>query len=441
MKIINRFNQFVDKEIWQIDLNRVRGPRKHGIRLVRTLVIAIRDFKRDNCQLKASALTFYTLLSIVPVIAMLFGIAKGFGLEKKFETEIKSDISYNQEIIGYVFDLANSMLQNTKGGVIAGIGVILLFWSVMKLMGNIEQAFNDIWEIKSARTMVRKFTDYLAIILVAPILTIISGSATVFISMQLTSAASSIEILGFFGPVIYIFLNLLPFIITVLLFTGIYMILPNTKVNFSAAFFGAFIAAIAVGLVEWAYLTFQIGVSKYNAIYGGFAALPLFLIWTQTNWLIVMLGSELSFGFQNQGKYEFEMEANEISNSFRFLLSLVVVKGLVRRFENGDVAPTASELSEGLQIPAKLIRKILYELVTAKIISEVTDGQRVESRYQPSIDIAKLDFDFVRKRLNDTGINDIPIEKNEEYRRIEEAVKALQLAVKNSPSNVLLKDI
>ena len=227
----------------------------------------------------------------------------------------------------------------------------------------------------------------------------------------------------------------------VFLFTGIYMILPNTKVNFSAGFFGAIIAATAFMGVEWIYLNFQVGVSKYNAIYGGFAALPLFLIWTQTNWLIVMLGSELSFGFQNQGKYEFEVEANEISNSFRFLLSLVVVKGLVKQFEKGEIAPTASELSEGLQIPAKLIRKILHELAVARIISEVSDDQKVESRYQPSIDLSRLDVDFVRRRLNDKGINEIPIEKNEEYARIESAVEQLQLAVKNSGSNILLKDI
>ncbi|MEQ8324377.1 MAG: YihY/virulence factor BrkB family protein [Vicingaceae bacterium] len=441
MKVIARIRTFIEREIWLIDLNKVKGPRKMGIRLIRSLFIALRDFKRDNCQLKASALTFYTLLSIVPVIAMLFGIAKGFGLEKKLEAEIGSDISYNQEVLQYVFELANNMLENTRGGVIAGIGVALLFWSVMKLLGNIEEAFNDIWEIKSSRSLVRKFSDYLSIVLVAPVLTILSGSATVFISTQLSSAANSIEILGFFGPIIYYFLSILPLFITTLLFAAIYMILPNTKVNFGSALFGAFIAAIIFSMAEWVYLSFQIGVSKYNAIYGGFAALPLFLIFVQTLWLILLLGAELSFGFQNQGKYEFEMEASDISNSFRFLLSVIIVKGLVKKFKSGETAPSTSELSEGLQIPAKLIRKIIFELVEAKIISELNLGEKEESRYQPAIDIAMLDVDFIRRQLNDKGLNELPIERNEEFLRIESAITDLQIAMKKSPSNKLISDL
>ena len=440
MMMIERIRTFINEGIWQVDLARMKGPRKIIFRLLRSLVIAVRDFKQDNCQLKASALTFYTLLSIVPVIALLFGIAKGFGLEKKLQAQIMTDNPYNQEILNYVFNFANNMLENTKGGVIAGLGVVILLWSVMKLIGNIEESFNDIWELKNSRTLIRKFSDYMSILLVAPILVILSGSVTVFISTVVTSAAESFEILGIFGPLIYVLLNLLPLMFATLLFSALYMILPNTTVNWSAALFGGFIAAVAFSLVEWVYLTFQIGVSKYNAIYGGFAALPLFLVFVQTNWLIVLLGSELSFGFQNQGKYEFELESSQISNSFRFILSLVVLKGLVRAFQKGDMAPTATELSEGMQLPAKLIRKILYELIDAKVISEVLSGEG-ENRYQPAVDIARLDVDFVRKHLNDSGLNDLPIEKNEEFNRIEEAVNQLQVAVNSSPSNKLITEL
>ena len=441
MSKIERVKNFLQREIWQIRLDKVSGIRHFAIKFIRSLIIAWRDFKKDNCQLKASALTFYTLLSVVPVIAMLFGIAKGFGFEKKLEHQFKTDLSYNQEIIAYVFDFANSMLENTKGGLIAGLGVALLFWTVMKVLGNIEAAFNDIWEIKSSRSWVRKFSDYMSIMLVAPLLTILSGSITVFISTQIVSATKSIELLGYFGPLIYLGLELLPVLLTVSVFTLLYVVLPNTRVKFSSAFFGAVFAGIVFLIVEWIYLTFQVGVSRYNAIYGGFAALPLFLAWVQTNWLVVLLGAELSFAFQNQGKYEFEIESIEISHSYKFILSIAVVHSLIKEFTEGEEGPRASDISENMQIPAKLVRRILNELVKCRVVNEVIGEDGDESRFVPAIDIAKLDINFVARKMNDYGLNDIPVEKNEHMEKIESTVKNAQAALANSKHNMLIKDL
>ena len=424
-----------------MQLDKVKGIRYFGIKYLRSLIIAWRDFKKDNCQLKASALTFYTLLSIVPVIAMVFGIAKGFGFEKKLEAQFKADLSYNQEIIAYVFDFANSMLENTKGGLIAGLGVALLFWTVMKVLGNIEAAFNDIWEIKTSRSWIRKFSDYLSIMLIAPVLSILSTSITVFINNQVVSATQSIEILGFFGPVLMFLLEFLPLILTVMLFAIIYIILPNTKVNFSAAFFGALFAAVIFMAVEYIYLTFQVGVSRYNAIYGGFAALPLFLGWVQLNWLVVLLGAELSFAFQNQGKYEFEIESIEISHSFRYILSVTVIRSLIDKFKDGEEGPSAGEISEGMHIPAKLVRRILNDLVECRVINEVVSGNRGEARYTPAIDINKLDLNFVMRKINDHGLNEIPIEKSDNLARIEAIVLMANEDLANSKNNVLIKDL
>jgi len=441
MKKVDKIRSYLEREIWQLDLNKVRGIRYFLIKLIRSFIIAWRDFKKDNCQLKASALTLYTLLSIVPVIAMFFGIAKGFGFEKKLEVQLKSDLSYNQEIISYVFEFANSMLENTKGGLIAGFGIVLLFWSVMKVLGNIEAALNDIWEVKTARSWVRKFTDYMAIMLVAPILIIISSSSSIFISDSFQSATKSFELLEYIGPVVYFGLEILPVILTVLLFAMLYIILPNTKIKIQAAFFGALFGAAFFLLVEWIYLTFQVGVSRFNPIYGGFAALPLFLTWVQTNWLVVLLGAELSFAFQNQGKYEFEVESLEISHSYHFILSIAVVHSLIQKFKEGEEGPTASAVSVGLQMPAKLVRRILNDLVESQVILEVNIDNSEEVRYVPAIDIAKLDLNFVLRKLNDHGINEIPVEKNEYMVKIEHAVKVAQSQIASSDYNLLIKDL
>lgn len=438
---IEKLKSFLEREIWQMDLGKVKGSRHFVIKIVRTFIIAWRDFKKDNCQLKASALTFYTLLSIVPVIAMFFGIAKGFGFEKKLEEQFKTDISYNQEVIAYVFNFANSMLENTKGGLIAGFGVLILFWTIMKVLGNIEASFNDIWEIKISRSWVRKFSDYMSVILIAPVLIILASSIQVFIQTQISTSSLLIESLGIFGPLIYFLLGLMPFVLTTVLFTMIYIILPNTKVTFSSAFFGAIFGAALFLIVEWLYLTFQVGVSKYNAIYGGFAALPLFLAWVQTNWLVVLLGAEISFAFQNQGKYEFEIESIEISASYRYILSIAVLRAMIKRFETGEKGITTSEISESMHIPAKLVRRIVNDLVECSVVVETKDDDRGISRFIPAIDIARLDLNYVLRKLNDHGINEIPVEKSEYLLKIEEAVKKSQDQMAVSKQNLLIKDL
>lgn len=441
MSRIQKAKSFIEREIWQIDLNKVGGIRHFLIKLTRTFIIAWQDFKKDNCQLKASALTFYTLLSVVPVIAMLFGVAKGFGFERRLETEFKSDLSYNQEIIMYVFDFANSMLENTKGGLIAGLGVMVLLWTVMKVLSNIEESFNDIWEITSARSWVRKFSDYMSVMLVAPLIIILTSSIIVYINTTVKTLAKSNEIFGYFGSIIFLGLELLPVLLTTALFTMLYMVLPNTKVKPSAAILGAFFAALIFMGVEWMYLTFQVGVSRYNAIYGGFAALPLFLAWVQTNWLVVLLGAELSFAFQNQSKYEFELEASNISHSYKFILSVAVVHSLIKRFEKGEDGPTASDVSEGMEIPPKLVRRILNDLVQSDIVREVADDEQNEARFLPAIDINKLDLNFVLRRLNDYGINDLPVEKGKYLLKIEETVNKAREQVAKSTYSLLVKDL
>lgn len=439
MSLIDKATNYLQREIWQIDLDKVIGPKKIGIRFIRSTIIAWRGFKEDQCQLKASALTLYTLLSIVPVIALFFGIAKGFGLEKRLEEEIKSDMSYNREIINYVFQFANSMLENTKGGLIAGLGVLILLWTVMKVIGNIEGALNDIWEIKKARSIIRKFTDYMAIVLVAPMLIILSSSITVFISTQMNSVVDgSSEVLDI-GPVVYFIIQIIPFFISVLLYTGLYMILPNTRVNFISAFYGAIVAAIAVNVVESMYVSFQIGVSRYNAIYGGFAALPLFLVFVQTNWLLLLLGAELSYAYQNQGKYEFELESKNISIRSRFSLSLAVVRSVVINFKEGRVSES-TQLSDQLQIPSRLIRTILNDLVSAGVLVEVKD-EIIDNTFQPAIDLDKLDVNFVRTQLNSKGINEMSIDKNESIQKIETLVIEWEQELSKLKSNQLIRDI
>jgi membrane protein len=232
--LISKFFAFLRIDIWRIRLDDLPFGKSFLIRQLRMIILAFRGYNEDRCLLRASSLTFYTLLSIVPVAAMFFGIAKGFGFEKRLESQLFERLPGQEEVLNQVIRFSNSLLDQTRGGVIAGIGLLVLFWTVLKVLGHIEMALNDIWEIKNQRSWGRKFSDYLSIMLISPILVLMSGSATVFITTQVTQIAQEVKLLGAVSPLISLLLKFTPYVLIWALFTILYIIMPNTKVHFKA---------------------------------------------------------------------------------------------------------------------------------------------------------------------------------------------------------------
>lgn len=302
---------------------------------------------------------------------MLFGIAKGFGLEKRVETEIMARFQGQEEVAQRIVTFANSLLENAQGGLVAGLGVMILFWSVIKVLGNIEHSFNEIWGVTKPRSLGRKLSDYFSLILVCPILMVVAGSATVVVSSQVRLLLEKIPSLNLLGPALLLPLKLLPYGTLWVTFTFIFIFMPNTKVKLKSGLIAGVVAGTLFQLVQWAYINLQINAAQYGAIYGGFAALPLFLVWLQMSWLILLLGAEIAFAVQNVQTYEFEPDCLSISHSRRILLSLLIAKLIVKRFCAGESAWDASEISRALEIPIRLVRQILQELVEANILSEI----------------------------------------------------------------------
>jgi len=439
--MISQSIDFLSEGMWRINLKTVPGKKSFFIKQLRVIVLAIRGFDEDKCQLRASALTFYTLLSLVPVVAMAFGIAKGFGFEKLLEKQLFEKFPGQEEVIGEVIGFAQSLLENTQGGVIAGVGVAVLFWTVIKVLGHIERSFNDVWEIKEARSFGRKFGDYLSIMLIAPILVIASSSVTVFIRTQIELITEKVALLGFFSSFIFSALKLFPYLVIWLLFTFIYILMPNTKVNFRSGLLAGIVAGTVFQISQHLYIAFQVGVAKYNAIYGSFAALPLFLVWLQLSWLIVLFGAEISFAHQNVDTYEFESDCKGISAIFKKLLSLNVAHLLVKHFSTGKKPLTAEEISQRLEIPIKLVRQILYELVESSTLAETrTDDEKTFS-YQPARDINILTIKYVMEALEKRGVDDLPVARTKELQILSDSLKAFADVIEKSPENRLLKDI
>ena len=408
---------------------------------MRIILLAIRGYDEDRCILRASSLTFYTLLSIVPIVAMFFGIAKGFGFEKRLQTELFEKFPGQEEILNQVIGFSNSLLEQTQGGLIAGIGLLVLFWSVLKVLGHIEMALNDIWEIQESRSWGRKFSDYLSIMLISPILVLMSSSVTVFITTQVIQITQKVALLGVFSPLISFLLKLIPYVLIWALFTILYIVMPNTKVNFKAGLLGGVVAGTLYQIAQLAYISFQIGAAKYNAIYGSFAALPLFLMWLQISWWIVLFGAELSFANQNVETYEYEPDCLNISPGFKKLLTLQVAHLLIKNFSNGQKALTYSEISDRLEMPVRLVHNILFELVQAGLVSEIRTQADKEYAYQPARDINLLSIRYILEKLEQNGTDNIPVAENEDYLALSDALKNFSEAMEKSPANKLLKNI
>lgn len=437
----NKSIDFIKQDIWRIRRTKLPPGKSFFVNLLRVFILSIRGFDEDKCQLRASALTFYSLISVVPVAAMAFGIAKGFGFEKILELQLRSKFTGQEEILNNVLSFSHSLLENTKGGLIAGIGLIVLFWAVIKVLGQIEDSFNDIWGLKERRTLGRRFSDYLSLMFVCPVIIILSSGVTVFITTQVTLIMEKITLLGPFSSIIFSCLNLLPYCLLWGLFTFLYIFMPNTKVRFTSGLLAGIIAGTIFQVVQWGYISFQIGAAQYNAIYGSFAAFPLFLVWLQLSWLIVLYGAELSFAHQNVDTYEFEPDALQASPRLKTLISLQIAHHLIKNFIRSETPLTAHQLSHQLEIPIRLVNDILFTLEQSNIISDTSIEGGGERGFLPARDINVLSIQYIIDAMERRGINTMPFAQAPEFDALSESVETFRTAIEKLPANRLLKDL
>ena len=434
--------RFFERDIWDIPSFETPGGGKWSIRRILFIFyLSFWKFNKDNDTFKASALTFYTLLSIVPVAAMAFGIAHGFGFEKRLETLLLENFTGQEKVVERVIVFSKALLEDTKSGLLAGVGLILLFWSVIKVLGNIESSFNVIWEIRQDRSIGRKFSDYLSIMLISPILFLVSSSVTVFITTRITTITEESALIGYFSPVIYAVLKWIPYSLIWILFTFIYQFMPNTKVRFSSAIFGGVIAGSAYQVVQFIYIAFQVDIARYNAIYGSFAALPLFLVWLQLSWFIVLMGAELSYACQNASAYGHEPARLTLSTAAKRRFALLITHLLVIHFRDHQTPLSADQISEMLRIPFRLTRQILDDLLSARIISEVTGQNPYATAYQPALDIASLSVHFLISALDKYGSGEIPVVENAAYNAISKVLEDFSECMETAPSNCRIGDL
>ncbi|MDR2147090.1 MAG: YihY/virulence factor BrkB family protein [Tannerella sp.] len=409
------------------------------IHVTKTVILAVRGFKRDEIDTRASALTYSTILSIVPLLAVIVGVATGFGMQDTVRASLYSYFSGHTEELGKVFEFVENYLTLSQSGIFIGFGLLFLFYTVFNLISTIEITFNEIWQVKQQRSLKRKVTGYMAMFIILPALITVSSGLSLFIS---TLSNTFMQEYVFLTPVADFFLRLAPYVIIILFFTALYMIAPNTKVRFLNALAAGFVVGLALQVFQYLYISGVIWVSRYNAIYGSFAALPLMFLWLQLSWIMILFGAEIAYASQNVEKFSFERDSKNVSRRYKDFLTLLVMSIISKRFENEEKPLTADELSNETQIPIRLTTDILYLLQELNIISETHDLEDENVIcYQPALDINRISVSYLLEKIDGYGSENFYVDIDDRYNQAWLALLKTRKDMYFSNNETLLKDL
>lgn len=368
------------------------------IKTVAFAVVSIDRFIKDASTISASALTFYSTLSFIPILALILAIARGFGAARALEDWLKEQTYTNPEVMQWVMNVATKALDNTQSGLIAGFGIVLLLWSVVRMLSSTELAMNRIWGVTQGRGLVKKFTDYMSILFIAPILVVLISSMNVFMMSSLQEYGMDEGLLSYASVALKAILTLVPYILVWFLFIFLYMFMPTTPVKFKYALVAGIIAGTIFQIVQWFYIRFQVGVSSYNAIYGGLAALPLLLVWLQLSWSIVLWGTELCYIMRN--RHFLYRDAMNADNRWvdNVEVTIRMLKFISEQYTHNNGGPTLAMICKKLRMSSSKVRIVLQELVDCRILVEVKDDDDVS--YFPAVDFHHLALADIIIRLS-----------------------------------------
>ena len=410
---------FLTTDIWRITKDDVTPLKYLLLEILKKVLLAVRFFTAKRVLTKASALTYSTLLAIVPILAVVFAIARGFGYNKYIEVWFRDSLSSQPQAAEIIIGFVNSYLVHTKSGIFLGIGLLFMLYTVLMLVSNIEEAFNEIWQVKKSRSVFRTFTDYLAMFFVFPILIVLTSGLSIYI----TAIADRMPDFLMLGSAMRTMIDLIPYVLMACMFIALYIFMPNTKVKFKSVIVPGILAGIAMQGLQFVYINSQIFLSSYNAIYGSFAALPLFMLWLQISWTICLFGAELCYTNQNLDYYDYDANANEISHRYKLMICALLMSRICRRFKEGKKPYSVIELREETQIPIRFVTDLLFEMIDAGLLIEVnSDEKGDESRFIPAQDINSLTLGTLIDRLEARGTwkVDLDISKllNEEWTKV-----------------------
>ena len=376
--------------------------RRLGVHTLKTIVLVIRSFGSKELGIRADHLTYSLLFAIVPILAMVFAIAKGFGFSDLIEQKLLETPIGQSEFLPTIMEFVERYLDTSAEGLFLGIGIIILISAAYTFFRSIETSFNEIWNVKQSRSIMRQIVTYIAILFLIPVLIIV----TIGLNIYLHSAAETWEFFSFLNRFRDGGLNFMQFVMATVVFTWMYIAIPNTKVRFMSGLIPGLITACLLMAIEALSVYIVAYLSRTSIVYGAFAFIPILLIIVKWISLIILIGAEMSYAIQNNELFAFEYDLEKMSRRYKDFLTLSLLSEIVKRFENDETPLTARELALSNAIPVRQATLLLSRLTEVGILREVYIEGKEDRTYQPALDTHKITIGLVFDRIDAQGTED-----------------------------------
>ena len=397
-----KIKEYIDYDLWRKNEAELPPIRRFGVHVLKTIVLVARSFGSKALGIRADHLTYSLLFAIVPILAMVLAIAKGFGFSELIEEKLTTTAIGQSEFMPAIMEMVQRYLDTSAGGVFIGIGIIILISAVYSFFRSVETSFNEIWNVQQSRSVLRQAVTYIAILFLIPVLIIV----TIGLNIYLHTAAESWEFFHFLTPFRDGGLNFLQFVVATIVFMWMFMAIPNTKVRFISGLIPGLITAFFLMLIEALSVYVVAYLSRTSIVYGAFAFIPMLLIVVKWISLIVLIGAELSYAIQNNELFAFEHDLEKMSRRYKDFLTLTLLTAIVKRFESDEPPLTARELAIANGIPVRQASLLLSRLTEVGILREVYIEGKEERTYQPALDTHKMTISMVFDRIDAQGTED-----------------------------------
>ena len=424
-KRLQQIREFIQYDLWRQPHTAIHSPKKRlWYRTLQTIILVARGFKDQVLVVRANSLSFSLLFAFIPMMALIYAIARGFGFEEVIQEILSGSFLDEANIAPVLIDWIERYLETAREGLFLGIGLIVLIWAVYAFFNMLENSFNSIWNVKKTRSFTRRLTNYLITLLLVPVLVVVTSGISIFLNSTeiLASVLDAIE------PIRKFMLRFIPFIATAGVFTWIFVAIPNTKVKFSSAIIPGILMGLLYQLVQALSMYLVVLFTRMSIVYGAFSAIPLVLIWLHITCWLLLVGAELAFAIQNNDLFAYEKDLKAMSRRYKDYVMLYLLSIIIRRFEAGEAPQTAQELAAENKLPIRLVQQLLSRLEETNIVLRVYVEDEEEQAFVPALDTKSITVEMVIGRISAQGTEEFllhtPTEMQAFWQRYQQMIDA-----------------
>jgi membrane protein len=422
---LQHFKEFIQYDLWRQSHITIHAPKKRLLyRILQTIILVGRGFKNQVLVVRANSLSFALLFAFIPMMALIYAIARGFGFEEVVKNTISTSFLAEANLSHVLFEWIERYLETARDGFFLGVGLVVLIWAVYAFFNMLENSFNSIWNVKQSRSFGRRMTNYVMTLLLVPILVVMTSGISIFLNSTevLSPVLEAIE------PIRKFMLRFIPFVAATGVFTWIFIAIPNTKVKFTSAIIPGIVMGLLYQVVQALSMYLVVLFTRMSIVYGAFSIIPLVLIWLNITCWLLLIGAELAFAIQNNDLFAYEKDLEKMSRRYKDYVMLYLLSVIIRRFEAGEAPQTAQDMATINQLPIRLVQQLLSRMEETNIVRRVYIENEEDHAFVPALDTKTITVEMVIGRISAQGTEEFlqhtPAEMQAFWQRYQQMIDA-----------------